>query len=105
MLDAVRVPSQPVGDRLVPMVEAAAELGLTVIGSASLMQAKLTTGLPPALRAHFPSAKTDAQRAIAFARTLPGVTASLVGMKQTRHVDENLESAKPPRADPSRSLP
>jgi hypothetical protein len=94
MLEAVRVPSQPMGNRLVPMIEAAAELGLTVIGSASLMQAKLTTGLPPALRDHFPNAKTDAQRAITFARTLPGVTASLVGMKQARHVDENLESAK-----------
>jgi len=94
LLEAVRVPSQPLGDRVVPMVEAAAELGITVIGSASLMQARLTAGLPPALQDHFPDAKTDAQRAIAFARSLPGVTASLVGMKQTRHVDENLESAK-----------
>jgi aryl-alcohol dehydrogenase-like predicted oxidoreductase len=96
MLDAVRTPSQSVGGRATTTVQAAAELGLTVVGSATLMQSRLTAGLPPTLRDLFPAARTDAQRAIEFARTLPGVTASLVGMKTVTHVDENLESAKRP---------
>src|SRR5262249_39012062 len=93
MLDAVRTPTQPFNGKLVPVLEAAAELGVTVVASASLMQARLTTGLPASLHDHFPDATSDAQRAISFARTLPGVTAALVGMKQTQHVDENLASA------------
>jgi aryl-alcohol dehydrogenase-like predicted oxidoreductase len=41
----------------------------------------------------FASLETDAQRAIAFARSIPGVTTALVGMKRVEHVDENLHSA------------
>jgi aryl-alcohol dehydrogenase-like predicted oxidoreductase len=94
LLEAVRVPTQMVEGKLVTVLEAAEHFGLTVIGSASLMQARLTRGLPPALGEHFPDAKTDAQRAISFARSLPGLTAALVGMKSTEHVDENMGSAR-----------
>ena len=76
----------------------AGELGLTVVASASLMQSRLTTGLPEALRDHFPNATTDAQRAIEFTRTLPGVTVALVGMKSVGHVGENLEAARRSRS-------
>lgn len=101
MLEAVRTPTQMLAGRLVSVVEAATELGLTVIGSATLMQARLSSGLPEALREAFPGYATDAQRAIAFTRTLPGVASALVGMKQTEHVRENIqagraESAKTP---------
>lgn len=100
MPEAVRNPTQPLGadHRLVTVVEAAAELGLTVVASASLMQSRLTTGLPEALRDHFPNATTDAQRAIEFTRTLPGVTVALVGMKTVGHVGENLEAARRSRS-------
>jgi aryl-alcohol dehydrogenase-like predicted oxidoreductase len=76
------------------VLQAAAELGLSVVGSASLMQARLTSGLPPELREHFPTLRTDAQRALAFARTIDGLGASLVGMKTIAHVDENLNAAR-----------
>ncbi|HEY4217820.1 MAG TPA: aldo/keto reductase [Gemmatimonadaceae bacterium] len=90
MPEALRSATQPVLSRLMPVVEAAAELGLTVLGSASLMQSKLAAGLPQELRAHFPGCDTDAQRAISFVKGAPGVACALVGMRQKSHVDENL---------------
>jgi len=94
MPEAVRVATQPLGGKLVTVVEAAAALGLTVIGSASLMQGTLAAGLPDALHDHYPTLETDAQRATAFARTVPGVTTALVGMKHVPHVDEVLAAAR-----------
>lgn len=94
MSEAVRAPTQLVNGRPLTVLQAAAELELAVIGSATLMQARLTTGLPPAVRDHFRALETDAQRAIAFARTIDGLTSSLVGMKSAAHVDENLGAAR-----------
>jgi aryl-alcohol dehydrogenase-like predicted oxidoreductase len=39
---------------------------------------------------------TDAQRAIQFVRSSPGVGSALVGMKQVKHVEENLAVARVP---------
>jgi aryl-alcohol dehydrogenase-like predicted oxidoreductase len=94
MAEAVRLPTQPLAGTLVTVVEAAAALGLTVVGSASLMQGQLAEGLPAALHDHYPGLETDAQRAIAFARAIPGQTTALVGMKQVQHVDEILAAAR-----------
>jgi aryl-alcohol dehydrogenase-like predicted oxidoreductase len=95
MSEAVRAPTQKLGGRrVVPLLQAAAELGISVVASATLMQSRLTTGLPTALRETFPSLTTDAQRAIAFVRALPGVTGALVGMRSVDHVDENLAAAR-----------
>jgi aryl-alcohol dehydrogenase-like predicted oxidoreductase len=99
MTEAVRVPTQEVrvsrgATRNVPLVEAAAEFGLAVIGSATLMQGQLTHGLPDQLRDALPHLDTDAQRAIAFSLALPGVAAALVGMRSEEHVRENLVVGK-----------
>ncbi len=94
MMEGVRADTQPLGDRLVSVATAAEALGVTVVGSASLMQGRLTRDLPDAIREHFPQCETDAQRALAFVRSLPGVTASLVGMKSVEHVDTNLDAAR-----------
>src|SRR5262249_34254351 len=91
--EAVRAPTQTVRGSALPAVEAAAALDLMVVGSATLMQGKLTAGLPPAVAETFPTLETDAQRSIAFVRSIPGVTVALVGMKRTEHVDENLQAA------------
>ncbi len=95
MLEAFREPTQEIGQNgtLVPALEAARALGLTVVASASLMQAQLAKGLPQSVRDLFPGQKTDAQRAIAFVRSLPGVTSALVGTRSLQHLTENLESA------------
>ena len=68
MPEAIRIPTQTVRGKTLPAAEAAAALDLMVAGSASLMQGKLTGGLPAALVDAFPSLETDAQRAIAFAQ-------------------------------------
>jgi aryl-alcohol dehydrogenase-like predicted oxidoreductase len=95
MSEAVRVPTQRLGGRrVVPALQAAAELGLSVVASATLMQSRLTTGLPRELHDAFPSLSTDAQRAIAFVRSLPAVTCALVGMRTAEHVIENVAAAR-----------
>jgi aryl-alcohol dehydrogenase-like predicted oxidoreductase len=58
------------------------------------MQAQLTRDLPSSVRELFPHQHTDAQRALAFVRTLPGVTSALVGTGSVQHVAENLASAE-----------
>ncbi|MEO8578677.1 MAG: aldo/keto reductase, partial [Gemmatimonadales bacterium] len=89
MTEAVRAPTQCVGDKRMPLLEAAHLLGISVVGSATLMQSQLTRSLPEQLHAAFPGFKTDARRAIAFAQSLP-VAVALVGMKSAGHLDENL---------------
>jgi aryl-alcohol dehydrogenase-like predicted oxidoreductase len=80
------------------ILEAAAQNGITVVGSATLLQARLARGLPAELAARLPGT-TDAQRAIQFARSAPGMTVSLVGMSKPVHVAENITVAQfPPLA-------
>lgn len=90
MQEAARVPTQPLGKRLVTLLEAAHALGLGVVASAPLMQGKLASGLPEELHALFPSCTTDAQRALRFAASLPGVATVLAGMRSLAHVSENM---------------
>ena len=92
MPEAARLPTQPLGKKLVPLLEAADALGLGVIASAPLMQGRLTEGLPEAMRELFPSCTTDAQRALRFASALPGVATVLVGMRGPEHVRENRDA-------------
>jgi len=69
---------------------AAEELGINVVASASLLQARLATGLPAEIAAKLPGTATDAQRAIQFTRSTPGIAVALVGMSNAAHVQENL---------------
>lgn len=95
MPEAIRMATQSLsGERMVPPLTAASELGLTAVASASLMQGKLTHGLPPAVQELFPRARTDAERALAFVREAPGVTTALVGMRGEAHVRSNLAGFK-----------
>jgi aryl-alcohol dehydrogenase-like predicted oxidoreductase len=103
MLDALARPNQPAaqGHGLRTLLQTAADLGLAVIASAPMLQARLLGRLPEALRARFAPGLTDAQRALQFVRSLPGVTAVLAGMSQAAHVDENLAlRAAPPLTGP-----
>ena len=93
MPEAIRLPTQQVGDALLPALDAAQALGLRVVTSAPLMQGKLCRDLPPQVAELFPDCTTDAQRALAFVRSLPGVTATLVGMRKREHLEENLARA------------
>ena len=94
MSEAVRVSTQrdPRG-RLVHVIDAAAELGIDLIASAPLLQGQLTRDLPQQVRDLFPG-KTDADKALAFVRTLPAVLCTAVGMKEAAHVSENLAALR-----------
>ncbi|MEP6691369.1 MAG: aldo/keto reductase [Gemmatimonadaceae bacterium] len=96
MNEAVRLPTQPmVSGAVVSLLQCASELGVSVVASATLMQSKLAQNLPAQLRDALPGFATDAQRAIAFVRSLPVVMTALVGMKSAAHVAENLGAARP----------
>ena len=82
-------PSQTWGGRPVTALEAASEAGLTVFTSVPLMQGKLLGRFAAGFKEKFPGLKTDAQRCLQFARSTPGVTAPLCGMKDVAHVEEN----------------
>ena len=75
------------------VLEVAVRAGMTVIASASLLQARLARDLPETLAAAFPGTTTDAARAIQFTRSTPGVTTALIGMSQLAHVENNLSVA------------
>jgi aryl-alcohol dehydrogenase-like predicted oxidoreductase len=90
--------NQPLAGEKVTFLEAAARLGVTVVSSASILQARLSSGLPPIVGASLRGLRTDAQRAIQFTRSTPGIDVALVGMSDFSHVEENLEVAKIPPA-------
>ncbi len=90
MTEAFALENQQVGEVFLSPIEAAQELGLTVMISAPLMQGRLANPLMPALADVLTDLETDAQRAIQFVRSSPGVTTALVGMKTLAHVSENL---------------
>ncbi len=98
MTEAYGVPNQSQGERRVSLLEAAPQNGIGVFASASLLQSKLAQKLPALVTQHFPGLATDAQRALQFVRSTPGVTAALVGMKRREHVRENLGVAPAPPA-------
>ncbi|MGQ9915884.1 MAG: aldo/keto reductase [Bryobacteraceae bacterium] len=86
------------------VLELAARLGITVIASAPLLQGRLASSLPGRLRDAFPECWTDAQRALQFARSAPGITTALAGMSSLDHVEENLALATVPPAPIERWL-
>jgi len=106
MLEAAGSQNQPGATGHASLLAAAAENEIAVVASASLLQSQLVGRLPGALRAKFEHGLTDAQRALQFVRSAPGVTAALVGMSQVAHVDENLglRSLAPMRTEAWRSV-
>lgn len=89
--------NQRVGGESVSLLEAARRLGFIVFASASMLQGRVARGLPADIRAHINgNLESDAQCALQFVRSTPGITAALVGMKRVEHVEENLRLAQKP---------
>lgn len=88
--------NQSVGGALVPLLEAARQLGVYVMASASILQGQLARNLPPMVATVLPGLATDAQRALQFVRSTPGIGTALVGMKSAAHVEENAGVAAVP---------
>lgn len=90
MPEAYTSATQKLGADATSIIEACQDLNVTVMTSASLFQSRLSRNLPGFVAEHLSGLKTDAQRAIQFVRSTPGVTTALVGMSHVRHVEENL---------------
>jgi len=94
MVEALTQRNQMVQKEQLSTLEAAQALGITVMCSASIYQGQLARNLPEFVGDVFGGLDTDAQRALQFVRSTPGVTTALVGMKQIQHVEENLKTAE-----------
>ncbi|MBZ5724373.1 MAG: aldo/keto reductase [Acidobacteriia bacterium] len=85
-------------DRTDNVLAAAASLGIAVVASATLLQTRVLAQMPAAVADLLPGLASDAQRAIQFTRSTPGIAVALVGMGRRDHVLENLGIAKVPPA-------
>jgi len=91
MPEALTLMNQRINDEDLTMLEAADQLGVTVIASASMLQGRVARGLPETVRKPLGSLATDAQIAIQFVRSTPGIMTALIGMSRVEHVEENLK--------------
>lgn len=94
MPEALAAGTQQLDGRRVSALHAAQSRRLAVFASASLLQGQLSSGLPAELVRGLAGFATDAQRAIQFVRSTPGITSALVGMSRRAHVEENLRTAR-----------
>ena len=94
MPEALIKKNQMVDGETLTTLEAAEQIGVSVMCSASVLQGQLTKNLPERISDVFDGLSNDAQRSLQFVRSAPGVTVALVGMKQIAHVEENLQLAQ-----------
>ncbi|MDT4966192.1 MAG: hypothetical protein QOJ64_929, partial [Acidobacteriota bacterium] len=97
MPEALTTVNQSVEGEQLSVLEAASALGVTIVASASLLQGKVAHGLSENIREPLGSLATDAQTAIQFVRSTPGITTALIGMSRREHVEENLQLVRVPR--------
>src|SRR5215510_7639125 len=79
MTEALTLGNQLVRERERTMAEAASDLDITLVASASLLQGQVARNLPSFVAEAF-GLQDDAERALQFARSAPGITSALVGM-------------------------
>ncbi|PYT89912.1 MAG: aldo/keto reductase [Acidobacteria bacterium] len=92
MPEALTQGYQMLRERERTLVEAAGDLDITVIASASLLQGQVARNLPGFVAEAF-GLENDAQRALQFARSAPGITTALVGMSRAEHAHANAKLA------------
>jgi aryl-alcohol dehydrogenase-like predicted oxidoreductase len=88
MTEALTLGNQSIGGRERTIMETASELGITLVASASLLQGQVARNLP-AFVAQALGLQNDAERALQFVRSSPGITTALVGMSRVEHVHAN----------------
>jgi len=88
MTEALTLGNQSIAGKERTVMEAADELGIALIASASLLQGQVAQNLPQFV-AEALGLENDAERALQFVRSAPGITAALVGMSRTAHVEAN----------------
>jgi aryl-alcohol dehydrogenase-like predicted oxidoreductase len=97
MTEALTLGNQSVAGQTQTVMEAAGELGITLIASGSLLQGQVARNLPPFV-AQALGLQDDAERALQFVRSSPGITTALVGMSHVEHVRANARLAGVPPA-------
>jgi len=97
MTEALTLGNQSVEGKTVTIMEAAEELNVTLIASAALLQGQVASNLPEFV-AEALGLESDAERALQFARSAPGITTALVGMSQEAHALANARLANVPPA-------
>ena len=88
MPEALTMGNQMRREQARTLAEAAGDLEITVIASASLLQGQVTRNLPGFVAEAF-GLENDAERALQFARSAPGITTALVGMSRVEHAKAN----------------
>ena len=104
MPEAITLQNQSVDGSWMSLLEAAAALEVTVVSSASILQGRVARGLSESIREPLGSLATDAQTAIQFVRSTPGVTTALVGMSNREHVEENLQLVRVAPVEPDQFM-
>jgi aryl-alcohol dehydrogenase-like predicted oxidoreductase len=93
MTEACLEQNQKAGDRRATLMEAAADAGMTVMSSGSLLQGQVIRAMGSGFDGVIPQMATNAQRGLHMVRSAPGLATALVGMKSAAHVQENLATA------------
>jgi aryl-alcohol dehydrogenase-like predicted oxidoreductase len=97
MTEALTLGNQVVAGHRKTVMEAADELDITLIASASLLQGQVARNLPGFV-AEALGLEDDAQRALQFVRSAPGITTALVGMSRVEHARANTRLLGKPTA-------
>jgi aryl-alcohol dehydrogenase-like predicted oxidoreductase len=97
MTEALTLGNQSVGGPHKTVMEAASDLGITLVASAALLQGQAARNLPPFVGTAL-GFETDAANALQFARSAPGITTALVGMSNAEHVRMNAKLVEEPPA-------
>src|SRR5213594_4258575 len=88
MTEALTLGNQSIRGRDRTVMEAASDLDITLIASASLLQGQVAKNLPGFV-AEALGLENDTERALQFVRSSPGITTALVGMSRVEHVKAN----------------
>ncbi|HKW35772.1 MAG TPA: aldo/keto reductase [Candidatus Acidoferrum sp.] len=97
MPEALTLGNQMLREHARTLAEAAADLDITVMASASLLQGQVARNLPGFVAEAF-GLENDAERALQFARSAPGITTALVGMSRLEHAKANARLVNVPPA-------
>lgn len=98
MPEAFLLQNQQFNGEVFSTIEIANNYGISVMISGSMMQGKLSSGLPENIRTNLGNLETDAMTSLQFVRSTPMVATALVGMSKPAHVEENMRLAKIPMA-------
>jgi aryl-alcohol dehydrogenase-like predicted oxidoreductase len=96
MREILEFENQDVKGKKITLLKAANELGITVMGSSTLLQGQLTNHLPLDVKKAMRGTKTNAQAAVQFARSAPGLACAIVGMSSINHILEILDISRLP---------